>query len=103
MVGPGTTFTSSRSAATPTMRRPFLLTPMKSVTGSVHISLRLTASCPGNMRRARLSLTITTFSASSRSSALKSRPATMGTPSESKNPEDTVRNCARGSSSPLAF
>ena len=56
-----------------------------------------------NMRRTTLSLTITTFSLSAWSSALKSRPAMIGTPSALKNPGDTVRKLARGSSSPLTF
>ena len=43
---------------------------------------------------------MTTDSASRRSPSLKSRPAMMGTPSAAKKPGDTVRSCARGSSSP---
>ena len=46
---------------------------------------------------------MTTGSASLRSASLKSRPATIGTPSAAKKPGDTVRNRARGSSSPFAF
>ena len=76
---------------------------MNFITGSVHINLRFTASWLLNMRRATLSLMITTFSLSDRSSALKSRPAMIGTPSDLKNPGDTVRKLARGSSSPSAF
>ncbi len=85
------------------IRRGPLLTPMNLVTGSVQKKWRFTASPFGNIRLARLSLTITTFSPSLRSSALKSRPATIGTPSDRKNPGDTVRKFARGSSSPSAF
>ena len=76
---------------------------MNFITGSVHINLRFTASWLLNMRRATLSLMITTFSLSERSSALKSRPAMIGTPSDLKKPGDTVRKLARGSSSPSAF
>ena len=64
---------------------------------------RFTASPPGNIRCATLWLTMTTFSASRRSASVKSRPATIGTPSDAKNPGETVRNRARGSSSPFAF
>ena len=39
---PGTTFSSSTSAATPTMRRGSALTSMNFITGSVHINRRLT-------------------------------------------------------------
>ena len=39
---PGTMFSSSMSAATPTMRRGSGLTPMNFITGSVHIRWRLT-------------------------------------------------------------
>ena len=52
------------SATTPTMRRGSVLTPMNFITGSVHITWRLSASWLGNMRCAMLWLTITTFSAS---------------------------------------
>ena len=52
------------SAATPTMRRGPVLTPMNFVTGSVHMNCRFTASMPGNMRRATLSLMMTTLSPS---------------------------------------
>ena len=82
---------------------PSVETPMNFITGSLHIILRLTASWVLNIRRATLSLMITTFSLSARSSALKSRPARIGTPSALKNPGDTVRKLARGSSSPSAF
>ena len=77
-----------RSAAAP------VLTSMNFITGSVQMNLRLTASWFGNSRCARLWLTITTFSLSARSPALKSRPAMTGTPSEAKKPGDTVRNRA---------
>ena len=46
---------------------------------------------------------MTTFSASRRSASLKSRPAMIGTPSAAKNPGETVRNRARGSSSPFGL
>ena len=46
---------------------------------------------------------ITTGSASLRSASVKSRPAMIGTPSAAKKPGDTVRNRARGSSSPFAL
>ena len=39
--GPGTMFSSSTSAATPTIRRAPVLTSMNFMTGSVHISRRL--------------------------------------------------------------
>ena len=76
---------------------------MNFITGSVHIRRRLTASWFGNIRCARLWLTMTTGSASRRSASVKSRPAMIGTPSAAKNPGETVRNCARGSSSPFAL
>ena len=50
------------SATTPTMRRGSGLTSMNLMTGSVHMHRRFTASGYGNIRRARLWLTITTFS-----------------------------------------
>ena len=49
---------------------------------------------------ATLWLTITTVSLPRRSASVKSRPATIGTPSEAKKPGEMVRNRARGSSSP---
>ena len=76
---------------------------MNFMTGSVHIRLRFSASRVENIRCARLWLTMTTGAASRRSASLKSRPAMIGTPSAPKNPGETVRNRARGSSSPLAF
>ena len=76
---------------------------MNFITGSVHISRRFSASWVGNIRCATLWLTMTTGSASRRSASVKSRPAMIGTPSAAKNPGDTVRNRARGSSSPFAL
>ena len=85
------------------MRRGAGLVPTNFITGSVHITWRLTASWLGNMRCATLWLTMTTRSPSARSASEKSRPATIGTPSEAKKPGETVRNRARGSSSPFDF
>ena len=56
------------------------LTSMNFITGSVHVICRFTASWFGNIRCARLWLTMTTFSESLRSASLKSRPAISGTP-----------------------
>ena len=75
---------------------------MNCMTGSVQRMWRLTASLFGNSCCARLWLMITTRSLSRRSPSLKSRPASSGTPSAAKKPGETVRNCARGSSSALA-
>ena len=98
-------FSSSMSAATPTIRRGFpLMPPNCTRSRSVHISRRLRpASTLGNIRCATLWLTMTTLSLSARSCSLKSRPAMIGTPSNAKNPGDTVRKRARGSSSPSAL
>ena len=76
---------------------------MNFITGSVHIKRRFSASWVGNIRCATLWLTMTTGSASRRSASLKSRPAMIGTPSDAKNPGETVRKRARGSSSPFAL
>ena len=67
---------------------------MNFMTGSVHIRWRLSASWFGNIRCARLWLTMTTFSASRRSASVKSRPAMIGTPSAAKKPGEIVRNRA---------
>jgi hypothetical protein len=42
--GPGTTFSSSMSAAMPTIRRGPVLTSMNFITGSVHMNERFSAS-----------------------------------------------------------
>ena len=63
IAGPGTMFSSSRSAEMPTIRRGSALTPMNFMTGSVHVMWRFSASWFGNIRRATLWLTMTTFSA----------------------------------------
>jgi hypothetical protein len=105
-------FSSSMSAATPTIRRgaasarlaASVAAPNCSKFLSVYISRALrAASTRGNIRLATLSLTMTTCSPSRRSFSSKSRPAMIGTPSDPKKPDDTVRSRARGSSSPSAF
>ena len=63
----------------------------------------MSASWLGNIRRATLWLMITTGSVSYLSASVKSRPAIIGTPRAAKNPGDTVRKRAWGSSSLFAF
>src|SRR6266849_2849558 len=76
---------------------------MNFITRSVHMMWRLMGSWPGNICCATLWLMITTGSPPRRSLSSKSRPATIGTPRAAKNPGETTRNCARGSSSRTAF
>ena len=57
---------------------------------------------PGKSRCATLWMTMATDSVSGRSSSVKSRPATIGTPSTAKNRGETGRNMQVGFSSPLA-
>ena len=66
--------------------------------GSVHQILRLRASPFGKSRCAMLWLTITTRSLPRRSSSVKSRPATTGTPSAAKKPGADARAAARAGS-----
>ena len=74
------TRSSSTSGTTPTMRRGRGLPK----SGSTQVIVRFTAFPSGEMRSATLRLTMTTSSLPARSSSLKSRPATTGSPTTAK-------------------
>ena len=97
-------FSSSTSAATPTMRRGLVWTPMNFITGSVHIRWRLSASDVENIRCARLWLTMTTDSPSTRSASVEVAARDDRHAERGEEPgRDGAEACARGSSSPSAL
>ena len=104
-LGPGTTFSSSISAVTPMMRRGcgadvdelhHRIGPIDMMIDGILIGEHaLRQALADDHDRSSLPL--------ADRASLKSRPATIGTPSAAKNPGEMTRNCARGSSSPAAW